>query len=83
MSVAEELAETLFNQERKQNECLRYELFKEHLMHEFIESAIEDCWAVLEVRNIEDWDDRLTEILGEMDKEDRHYIIDVYHKIDG
>ena len=75
------LIDALYNQERKQNESLRYELFKDFLIDQFREDAIEEFWAILEVRNIEDWDSRLTEVLGEWDKEDKHFIIDVYNKI--
>lgn len=71
----------LDEQERKQYEAIRYRMFKAELEEEFTEEGIESFWAILETRCVWDWHQRLIDELGEMDKEDRHWIIEVYDRI--
>jgi thioredoxin-like negative regulator of GroEL len=79
--IDEKTKATLEAQEVKQDKEIRYELFKNILLLEFKEEAIEEFWAIMEKRDMEHWESRLTEVLGMMDKEDRHYIIAVYHNV--
>lgn len=70
-------------QERKQNEKMRFDKFKELMEEDWNLTATEDAWAIMEAHSIEKWDDLLEErVTRKMDKGDIPWIIDQYHKCD-
>ena len=77
------LENELEKQEQQITNKLNFLKFKQTLETDFIPSAIETFWAILEVKDADhEWImNRLRTHLGEMDKEDAQWIYDTWHKV--